>query len=89
MIRQEAASTGLMLTPNYTNTRGFHITLNTNGNNNLVDALPTHLIKVVRTKSVISCTTEDLVIIYIYIYIFMNVFVWIFLVSDYQHKNPG
>ncbi|XP_065646680.1 mutS protein homolog 4 isoform X6 [Hydra vulgaris] len=61
MIHQEATSTGLMLTPSYNNTRGFHITLNTNGNNNLVDALPSHFIKIVRAKSVISCTTEDLI----------------------------
>ena len=61
MIKQEAATTGLPLTPNYNTTRGFYIQLNINGQDKVTENLPSNFIKVVKAKNVISCTTDDLV----------------------------
>ncbi|XP_057289940.1 mutS protein homolog 4-like isoform X2 [Hydractinia symbiolongicarpus] len=61
MIKQEAESSGLPLTPNYNTTRGFYIQINTKGQEGLSKQLPANLVKVVTTKNIISCTTEDLI----------------------------
>lgn len=61
MIKQEAESSGLPLTPSYNTTRGFYIQINTKGQEGLAKQLPSNLVKVVKTKNIISCTTEDLV----------------------------
>ena len=63
MIRQKGEESGLTLTPNYNTTRGFFIQINTAGNENLAEALPPYFIKVVKSKNVINCTTEDLVML--------------------------
>ena len=61
MIKQVAESSGLPLTSTYNATRGFHIQLNLNGQEHLANMLPPNLIKVVKTKKTISCTTEDII----------------------------
>ena len=72
MIRQKGEESGLTLTPNYNTTRGFFIQINTAGNENLAEALPPYFIKVVKSKTAINCTTEDLVMLSFFVEPYYN-----------------
>jgi len=61
VIKQVAETSGLPLTSTYNATRGFHIQLNLTGQEHLANMLPPYLIKVVKSKKTISCTTEDII----------------------------
>lgn len=63
IVKQEADTSGLPFTPNFNGTRGFYMQLLLNGGDDrTTDHLPPKYVKVVRNKNVLSCTTEDLVI---------------------------
>ena len=80
MIKQVAETSGLPLTATYNATRGFYIQLNLNGQEHLAENLPPNLIKVVKTKKMLSCTTEDIVSNCFVCYLYMKLLVMNFII---------
>jgi DNA mismatch repair protein MSH4 len=61
LVRQTGAACGLPVTTGYNTTRRFHIQIRTNGQSDqMAKNLPPELLKVVKTRNTICCTTEDL-----------------------------